>query len=98
MLCCLLSCIWASTHSTSSWLLSDTQHTQTYIHTHMPCSVPNRGDASDSEPFVNSAGNLDISRAGSRYTGRYVCIGVDVAGANATKRFYVEIEEEGMHA
>ena len=42
-------------------------------------------------PFVDSAGRLDLTRAGFNDTDFYRCTGVDVAGGSGFQIFRVEI-------
>ena len=48
-----------------------------------------------SGPFVNEWGQLDLTLARKEDSMFYECTGVDVAGANASQLFRVEITMEG---
>ena len=48
-----------------------------------------------SGPFVNEQGQLDLTLAREEDSMFYECTGVDVAGANASQLFRVEITMEG---
>ena len=48
-----------------------------------------------SGPFVNEQGQLDLTLAREEDSMFYLCIGVDVAGANASQLFRVEVIVEG---
>ena len=47
-------------------------------------------------PFVNTLGQLDLSRATEDDTMFYLCTGVDVAGASASQLFRIDVVVQGM--
>lgn len=46
-------------------------------------------------PFVNEQGQLDLSRTTVEDSMFYLCTGVDVAGANASQLFRIEVVARG---
>ena len=48
-----------------------------------------------SGPFVNERGQLDLTLAREEDSMFYECTGVDVAGANASQLFSIEVTVEG---
>ena len=57
------------------------------------CSVTLEAN-SGRDPFVDSEGRLDFSRAGQEDQGHYRCTGVDELGATARHTFFIEITHD----